>query len=134
LLVQDHVPEVAEPGFPADVQGLLRLAPHRVEWIVPQEKACERSVHTVASEGQITRLDRGAKSRPHEIDRGRDWLRPESNYSHRVVDLRLICDEAPASRPGRRQAWRNDNPHRNMELDLQVVDGGLVDFRSSALQ
>ena len=51
-------------------------------------------VHAVASEGQITRLNRGAKGRPHEIDRDRDRLRPECIRSHRVVDLSLVGDEA----------------------------------------
>ena len=94
LLAPDDVRDVAELGFPGEVQRHLRLAPHRVEWIVPQQKACDRLVHTVASEGQITRLDRGAKGRPHEIDRGPDRLRPEGNPSHRVVDLRTVGDEA----------------------------------------
>src|SRR5260221_914259 len=50
--------------------------------------------HAVASVGQTTRLNRGAKGRPHEIDRGPDWLRPEGNRSHRMVDLRVIGDKA----------------------------------------
>ena len=50
--------------------------------------------HAVASVGQITRLNRGAKGRPSEIDRGRDRLRPDGNRSHRDVDLRLTGDEA----------------------------------------
>src|SRR6266481_9661655 len=50
--------------------------------------------HAVASIGQTTRLGRGAKGRPHEIDRGRDWLCPEGNYSHRMVDLRMVGDKA----------------------------------------
>ena len=81
-------------AFRAKSRRHLRLAPHRVERIVPQEKACDGLEHAVASEGQIARLDRGAKGRPHEIDRGRDRLRPEGNHSHRVVDLRLVGDEA----------------------------------------
>src|SRR5258707_11289854 len=50
--------------------------------------------HAVASVGQATRLGRGAKRRPHEIDRGPDRLRPEGNYSHRMVDLRMVGDKA----------------------------------------
>ncbi len=51
-------------------------------------------VQTIASEGQITCLDRGTKGCPHEIDRGADRLRPERNRSRRVIDLRLGGDEA----------------------------------------
>ena len=72
----------------------LRLAPYRVERIVPQEKVRDGLVHAVASEVHIPCLDRAAKGRPHEIDRGRDRLRPEGNHSHRVVDLRPVGDEA----------------------------------------
>src|SRR5260370_13048818 len=50
--------------------------------------------HAVASEGQITRLDRSAKGRPSEIDRARDRLRPDGNQSHRGVNFRPTCDEA----------------------------------------
>src|ERR1700682_6843947 len=50
--------------------------------------------HAVASGGQAPRLGRGAKRRPHEIDRGPDRLRPEGNRSHRMVDLRMIGDKA----------------------------------------
>src|ERR1700682_812426 len=49
--------------------------------------------HAVASVGQTTRLGRGAKGRPHEIDRGPDRLRPEGHRSHRMVDLRMIGDK-----------------------------------------
>ncbi len=49
--------------------------------------------HAVASEGQITRLDRSAKGRPMEIDRARDRLRPDGNQSHRGVNFRPACDE-----------------------------------------
>ncbi len=94
LLDPDDVRGVAVLGFSGEVQRHLRLAPHRVEWIVPQQKARDNLIHTVASEGQITRLHRGAKGRPHEINRGLDRLRPESNRSHRVIDLRLVGDEA----------------------------------------
>jgi hypothetical protein len=37
-LAHDDGGDVLEPGFPNEVQALLRLAPHRVERIVPQEK------------------------------------------------------------------------------------------------
>src|SRR6202030_951012 len=94
LLAHDDGSDVVEPSFPDEAQALLRLAPHRVERIVPQEKKCDGLVHAVASEGQITRLNRGAKSRPHEIDRGLDWLCPVGNYSHRMVGLRLVGDKA----------------------------------------
>src|SRR5260370_35377949 len=50
--------------------------------------------HTVASVGQIACLGRGAKGRPHEIDRRRDWLCPGGNYSHRIVDLCPVGDES----------------------------------------
>src|SRR5258706_9982623 len=50
--------------------------------------------HTVASVGQATRLGRGAKRRPHEINRGPDRLRPECNRSRRMVDLRMVGDKA----------------------------------------
>ena len=50
--------------------------------------------HTVASGGQVPHLGRGAKGRPTEIDRGRDWLRPRGDYSHREVDFRLNGDES----------------------------------------
>jgi hypothetical protein len=65
-----------------------------VERIVPQEKACDSLVHRVASESQITRLNRGAKGCPREIDRGPDRLRPKGNQCHRVMDLGLVGDEA----------------------------------------
>ena len=38
LLAYDGIRHVVEPGLPDEVQALLRLAPHRVERIVPQEK------------------------------------------------------------------------------------------------
>jgi len=46
----------------------------------------------VASGSQIPGLGCSAKGRPIEIERGRDWLRPDRNYSHRVLNLRLIGD------------------------------------------
>ncbi len=94
LLAHDNVGHVAIPGLADEIQALLRLAPHRVEWIVPQEKDTDGSEHTVASGGQIPPLGRGAKGRPIEIDCGSDWLCPEGNYSHRSVSLRLVGDEA----------------------------------------
>lgn len=71
----------------------LRLAPHRVERIVPQEKSRDNLVWAIASEAQITSLNRGAKGRSHEIDRGAARLRPEGYGPCRVVDLRLVGDE-----------------------------------------
>src|SRR5258708_38721506 len=50
--------------------------------------------HAVASVGQTTRLGRGAKGRPHEIDRGPDRLRPEGNRSSGMVDPRMVGDKA----------------------------------------
>src|SRR5260370_39780664 len=70
LLARDLVRGIAVLGFPGEVQRHLRLAPHHVEWIVPQEKVCDRLEHAVAGEGQITRLNRGANGRPTENDRG----------------------------------------------------------------
>ena len=67
-------------GLSGEVQRHLRLAPHHVEWVVPQEKVREdRHEHAKASEGRITRLNRGANARPQEIDRGRDRLRPNGD-------------------------------------------------------
>src|SRR5260370_27986837 len=94
MVAADAAHAVAVPGFPGEVKRHLRLAPHRAEWIVPKEKACHRLEHTVTGEGQITRLNRGANGHPIEVDRGGDRLRPEGNYSHRVVDPRLVGDEA----------------------------------------
>jgi hypothetical protein len=42
---------IAVLGFPGEVQRHPRLAPHRVEWIVPQKKTCDRMELAVASEG-----------------------------------------------------------------------------------
>src|ERR1700693_5203434 len=50
--------------------------------------------HAVAGVSKIPGLRRGAKGRPIEIDRGREWLRPESHASHRCVDLCPAGDEA----------------------------------------
>ncbi len=94
MLAHDHVRAVGELGLPDEVQRRLRLAPHRVEWIVPQEKAGDRSDPTVASGGQIPRLGRGAKGHPIEIDRDRDRLRPEGNYCEICVSLPLVGDKA----------------------------------------
>src|SRR6266853_1677217 len=58
------------------------------------EEVCDRLEHAVASEGQITRLNRGANGRPSEIDRGRDRLRPDGNRSHSGVNFRVTCEEA----------------------------------------
>ncbi len=86
---------VAVLGFPGEVQRHLRLAPHCVEWIVPQEKACDTSMHAAqASKVQITPLNREAKACPHEIDHARDRLRPKGNRCHRVVGLRLVGNKA----------------------------------------
>ncbi len=85
---------VAVLGFPGEVQRQLRLAPHCVEWIVPQEKACDTSMHAEASKVQITPLNRDAKACPHEIDHARDRLRPKGNRCHREVNLRLVGNKA----------------------------------------
>src|SRR5260221_3247235 len=89
LLAHDDVLHVSVPNLSDKLQALLRLAPHRVEWIVLHEQPCDVPSPTVASVGQITGLGRGAKGCPYEIDRGRDWLRPEGNYSHHEVDFCL---------------------------------------------
>src|SRR6267378_358176 len=94
LLAPDYVLGVAVPGLPGDVQRHLRLAPHCVEWIVPQQKTWDDLVHSITSERQIARLDRGASRRAHALDRGFDRLCPERDRSRRVVDLRLVGDKA----------------------------------------
>src|SRR6202051_4428177 len=94
LLAYDSIRYVAEPGLPDEVQALLRLSPHHVERIVPQQKDTDGSEHTVASGGQIPGLGRAAKGQPIEIDRSRDWLCPERSYSHRNAGLCLVGDEA----------------------------------------
>ncbi len=94
LLAHDDGGDVAESGFPDEVQTPLRLAPHRVERIVPQDKDSDGSGHIVAGGGQRPRLCRGAKGRPTGLDRARDRLCPEGNYSHREVDFCLTGDEA----------------------------------------
>ena len=86
--------DVAVSGLPDEIQALLRLAPHRVERIVPQQKNRDGVVHAVAGVGQIPRFDCGAKGRLIEIERGRDRLRPESSDPDRMVDLRPVGDEA----------------------------------------
>ena len=86
--------DVLVPGFPDEIQALLRLAPHRVERIVPQEKICDNFVHAEAGVGQIPRLNRSAKSSTHEIDRGPDRLSPERGDSRRLVDFRSRGDKA----------------------------------------
>ena len=84
----------AELDFSDKVQRHFRFAPHHVEWIVPQDKVLIDGAHSEASEGQITRLNRGAKARPHEIDRVCDRLRPDGSHCSRGVNFRLACDEA----------------------------------------
>ena len=42
----------------------------------------------------ITRLGRGTKGRPIEIDRGRDRLRPDGNDAHREIDLCPVGEKA----------------------------------------
>ncbi len=93
LLAHHDVHPVAVLGFPGKAQRNLRLTPDRVEGIVPHEEARNSLEHAVACEGQITHLGRGAMARAHEIDRGRDRLRPEGNRSNRVIDLSLIRDK-----------------------------------------
>ena len=92
LLAHDDVR--VEPGSPGELQCHLRLAPHRVERIVAQEKIRDRLGYAVAGVSQIPRLGRGAKGRPREIDRGCDRLGPHSNYSHREVDPCPVSDKA----------------------------------------
>src|SRR6266404_4399683 len=94
LLTTDDVRDVRVLGLSRKFQRYLRLTPHRIERIVPQEKAFDRLRHTVASESQITRLNRGPEGCPHEIDCGCDRLRPDGDVSHCVVDLGLVGDEA----------------------------------------
>ncbi len=79
LLAHDGIRIVTEFRFADEVQCYLRLAPHRVERIVPQQKDGDRSGNAVTSGGQVPRLDCGAKGRAIEIDRSRDWLCPEAN-------------------------------------------------------
>src|SRR5271163_446436 len=83
-----------EPGLPDEVQGLLRLAPHRVDWSVPKEKGNDSVVHAVACPGKCSRLGCGAKGGPIEVDGRCDRLCPECNSLHRQVACRLIGDEA----------------------------------------
>jgi len=80
--------------FTDEVQALLRLAPHRVERIVPQEKICDTVVHAEAGVGQAPRLNRSAKSSTHEIDRGPDRLSPGRGESRPRVDIRSRGDKA----------------------------------------
>ena len=94
LLAHDNGGDVVVPGFPDEVQAYFRLAPHRVERIVPHQKACDGLVHAIAGDGQIPGLGCRAKGRPQEIDRACDWLRPDGNDSHHMVDLRAVGDEA----------------------------------------
>ena len=94
LLTHDDVRDVVVLGFPDEGQAPFRLAPHRVERIVPQKKAGDGLGHAVASVGQIPRLGRGAKGRLEKFDRGRDRLRPQGNVSHRKVDFCPVRHEA----------------------------------------
>jgi hypothetical protein len=94
LLVQDNVRYDVDPCPLDEVQSYFRLAPYRAERIVSQKQAYDGLVHTVASEDQIACLGHGARGSAHELDCGRDRLRPKGSYSHRVVDLRPIGDEA----------------------------------------
>jgi hypothetical protein len=93
LLGDDDVLHIAELGVPDELPGDLRLAPHRVEWFVPQEKERDDVVHGVARVGQISRLERGANRSPDEIDRGGHRLRPEGSDSCRVLNLGSIGEE-----------------------------------------
>src|SRR5580704_745055 len=93
LLAQDSVRHVVEACLSSEVQALLRFLPYRVEPITLKEKPMAGLAHAVASVGQITRLHRMAKGRPHEIDRGRDRLHPKRDHSHREVNFRSVGGE-----------------------------------------
>jgi hypothetical protein len=75
-------------------QRHLRLATHHVEGIVAQQKAGNSLNHAKASQGQISRLNHGARGRAHQVDGGRNRLRPEGNPSHRVVNVCTLGDKA----------------------------------------
>ena len=49
---------------------------------------------TIASLGQIARLNRGGNARPIEIDHGRERLGPGGDRPKGGVDFRPVCDEA----------------------------------------
>src|SRR5258707_11887734 len=79
LLADDGIRIVTEFRFADEVQCYLRLAPHRVERIAPQQKDGDRSGNAVTCGRQGPRLDCGAKGCAIEIDRSPDWLCPEAN-------------------------------------------------------
>ncbi len=105
LLGDDDVLNVAEPAFVHEVQGDLRLAPHRIERIVPQQQEHDDMEHVVARVGQVSHPRCGAKGRPDVIDRSRQRMRPEGGDRHRILNLRSIREEVVlfdqiASEPG----------------------------------
>src|ERR1700677_4905167 len=72
LLAHNEIRDIAELGGPGEIQRSLRLAPHRIEWIVPQERGCDGLVHAVASVSQIACLSGGARGRPTQFDHARE--------------------------------------------------------------
>ena len=79
LLAHNGIRLVAEPRLSGEVQARLRFPPRFVKRIVPQQEDRDGFVDAVAGVGQSARLDPGAKDRPVEIERGRDWLCPEGS-------------------------------------------------------
>src|SRR5580698_10644703 len=57
LLANYDIRDVGVFGAPGEIQTRLRLAPHRVEWIVPREKEYDMFEHRVAGEDRITCLN-----------------------------------------------------------------------------
>ena len=74
--------------------------------------------HTIASVGRIARLGCGPKGRPMEINRTRDRLRPEGNYSHGKVDLSAVGAEL-----NRSIAYASEIITRNSQLFHHSVQG-----------
>ncbi len=94
LLARNNLRGFAKLDFSGQVQRQFRFAPQDVEWIITQEKECDRCVHTDASEDRITSLNRVTKPcRSKSIAVAIGWS-PEGNGSYRDVNLRPTLDEA----------------------------------------
>src|SRR6202000_846524 len=81
LLDYNNVRKMVIPCFLVEVQSDLRSAPHLVEWVVSEEKVCDRRLQRHAGVEGITGFNRSAKACLDKVNRSCSRLRPDGSRS-----------------------------------------------------